>query len=122
MDKAVGCNPAFCGFDSHPVLSSEQAFVVELVYTLVLETNAFGIEGSTPSERTMKHTIDCWEKQPIRGCTCKAQETDMKKSNHDPETCEIEDCFKCKIQSIGIGMVPGGTKDFRMKTPKGDRG
>ena len=37
---AAGSNPAF------PTLQAE---VVELAYTLVLETSAFGIEGSTPS-------------------------------------------------------------------------
>jgi hypothetical protein len=76
--------------------------VVELVYTYALEAYAFGIEGSTPSERTMEceHTIECWEKQAIRGCTC----------GH------VDDCFKCKIKTVGALTVPGGYKDStRMK-------
>jgi len=28
------------------------------------------------------------------------------------------ECFKCKIKSIGFGIVPGASKDNRMKAPK----
>ena len=37
-----------CGFESHGEHATKYGSVVELVYTLVLETNAARIEGSTP--------------------------------------------------------------------------